>query len=881
MRKKAISFLLCTCMALTAFTPRANVIASDGSDATPSSPRKTAQGITLNKTASRNADGTYKISMEAYTTGKVNPVPNDIVLVIDESGSMSDRDFSKTIVERCKASDNNSNLYRIGDMLFVVENSARYPVKIEKKYNVGKVRYEYTYSYTDSNNVPHTAESYRPNGTPPSWNFYHIYEDYISRTQAVQEAVAQFCATVTQDAVENSVNHRIAMVGFSTDYLCEMITGPGAGKKYENMKPEYYQNALRDVTQPGTQSELTNAIRTLKGDGATRTDIGMDMAKNIFANDALGGSSNRNRVVVVLSDGVPERAVDIGFNKNLANDALAYSHDIKSGSNAKVFDVSIFSEADINGTDKANSFMNYLSSNYPDAINMDNAGTKTSGDYYLIARDQTGLNGLFGQIATMVTKPDISLGQNTVVKDTISENFKLPNGATAADINVYTQNFNGNGIWDSNKTKASGVTPTISGKQTGVSGFDFDANCITQVAKPDGTFGKKLIIEFNVELDGTSFGGNGIPTDTTQSGVYAGNNLIANFPVTTVDAPVNYRFDTSNQLIYASNNADLGLLLKDATGFAPNGKNNAFVDISFLLKQGSTEIGTFKINAGADKGLWAKGSDNLNPLLTKTSEYSIECTVTPKTAGVEQAKNYEKKIVKVVVLKPYISTKDKKANYNDEINLDSNVSAEWKTTEITDGLVPLGSTPKLSYEFEDSDGAVATPKAYKVLKDSRVRIKGVTANGTDLMSITTFNPATKDFTIGINKFNLVINKTVEGTKKIDQVFIIAVKDSQGNVFNVTILPSDFKDGRTATKKMNGLYCGMDYKISEDKNWSWRYAPEILQPTINVTEDGKIETVNIKNSRINDKWLCGEAVSSNAFIEKYNPIANLFNNDVEG
>ncbi|MEG1551214.1 MAG: hypothetical protein RR355_02985, partial [Oscillospiraceae bacterium] len=79
MRKKAISFLLCTCMALTAFTPRANVIASDGSDATPSSPRKTAQGITLNKTASRNADGTYKISMEAYTTGKVNPVPNDIV----------------------------------------------------------------------------------------------------------------------------------------------------------------------------------------------------------------------------------------------------------------------------------------------------------------------------------------------------------------------------------------------------------------------------------------------------------------------------------------------------------------------------------------------------------------------------------------------------------------------------------------------------------------------------------------------------------------------------------------------------------------------------------------------------------------------------------
>ena len=53
-------------------------------------------GMHLSKTARLEDDGTYTINLEAYATGKTTTtitkeaVPLDIVLVLDQSGSMSD-----------------------------------------------------------------------------------------------------------------------------------------------------------------------------------------------------------------------------------------------------------------------------------------------------------------------------------------------------------------------------------------------------------------------------------------------------------------------------------------------------------------------------------------------------------------------------------------------------------------------------------------------------------------------------------------------------------------------------------------------------------------------------------------------------------------------
>lgn len=57
----------------------------------------TANNVTLSKTATRNTDGTYTIRLEAYalgsstTTETTEEVPTDIILVLDRSGSMSEK----------------------------------------------------------------------------------------------------------------------------------------------------------------------------------------------------------------------------------------------------------------------------------------------------------------------------------------------------------------------------------------------------------------------------------------------------------------------------------------------------------------------------------------------------------------------------------------------------------------------------------------------------------------------------------------------------------------------------------------------------------------------------------------------------------------------
>ena len=54
----------------------------------------TVQGLHVNKYASVNEDGTYRITLESYTTGRVSVTqtqrPVDIVLVLDTSNSMNE-----------------------------------------------------------------------------------------------------------------------------------------------------------------------------------------------------------------------------------------------------------------------------------------------------------------------------------------------------------------------------------------------------------------------------------------------------------------------------------------------------------------------------------------------------------------------------------------------------------------------------------------------------------------------------------------------------------------------------------------------------------------------------------------------------------------------
>lgn len=110
--KKSIALLLCLLLTLTLFVPSSTAFAVEGDSGMDT-------GMRVSKTATANTDGTYTITLEAYATGSkvitevTEDVPTDIVLVLDQSGSMATDDFPSvgTTTYTAYTDTRNSNLY--------------------------------------------------------------------------------------------------------------------------------------------------------------------------------------------------------------------------------------------------------------------------------------------------------------------------------------------------------------------------------------------------------------------------------------------------------------------------------------------------------------------------------------------------------------------------------------------------------------------------------------------------------------------------------------------------------------------------------------------------------------------------------------------------
>ena len=85
-KTKILSLLLCLSLFCALIVPGTRAYADNESDS----------GMKISKTATANADGSYTIMLEAFATGSTviteqkTDIPTDIVLVIDQSGSMND-----------------------------------------------------------------------------------------------------------------------------------------------------------------------------------------------------------------------------------------------------------------------------------------------------------------------------------------------------------------------------------------------------------------------------------------------------------------------------------------------------------------------------------------------------------------------------------------------------------------------------------------------------------------------------------------------------------------------------------------------------------------------------------------------------------------------
>ena len=135
----------------------------------------------------------------------------------------------------------------------------------------------------------------------------------------LKESVTNFIATIRLDNANlpDGQKHRIAIVGFGSKSgygnNTEILTligknssydGGTVGKKYNDLQNKDYTSALVN----SDEAIVDHAISALDANGATRTDLGMEMAQNILAQDT---DATRNKVVVMFTDGVPRLSLTL------------------------------------------------------------------------------------------------------------------------------------------------------------------------------------------------------------------------------------------------------------------------------------------------------------------------------------------------------------------------------------------------------------------------------------------------------------------------------------------------------------------------------------------------------------------------------------------
>ena len=183
--------------------------------------------------------------------------------------------------------------------------------------------------------------------------------------------------------------------------------------------------------------------------------------------------------------------------------------------------------------------------------------------------------------------------------------------------------------------------------------------------------------------------------------------------------------------------------------------------------------------------------------------------------------------------------------------------------KVTTGVVK-GSTPTAADGFKFvgwyKDEACTRPVNAAWVADSSKLTPGKTKNyGTDEAPVMGYEAATYYAKFEYDVADLTITKS--GAEDIDenQSFIFTVKiwaHYGTEEFVLTRFKVAIQGKNSVTIK--GIPAGVHYTITEDSNWSWRYnareATGVLKPGSN--------SVTITNSRINNKWLGGDAYCQN-------------------
>lgn len=630
--------------AQTAGPARVRAIAADN----------TGSGVQLSKTVTpdENSDA-YTVRLEAYATGAqttvVSTKPCDIVLVLDVSGSMDDYLKETVYTQLNNYSNFNSNNYDKKDNRFVQLDDGTYAKVTITETESGNGRGKtYTYTYTDENGTVHTETSSGRDNKFTAWTLYYAeqIDSSVKKLDALKSAVNTFIDQVA-DKETDTVKHNISIVKFSGKK-----TNTVGNDTYKSGGYTYnYSQIVKELTDAKTgQQALKDAVSALHAAGATRSDNGMEHAKDILSKV----TRDSTKVVVMFTDGSPTERSD--FSEDVANGAISAAKSLKD-SGATVYTVGCLDGADgtpvtnINSVSDVNKYMHLVSSNYKNAESMSSPGTSTypagGKSYYLSAGNSTELNNVFENISSQIGGSDTELTSSSVLKDAVTPYFEIP-GGTNAQITLKTADCTGtaNGkLTFGTETAAPGdVQATVSDNSVSVTGFDYSANWCGPHMDAGGNAvyrGQKLIVEFKIQPTSAFLGGNGVQTNVgTDDGIYAsseaGKEPVEKFAPQSVDVPVKAVVpQVTDTAIYLGETANLAdRVTTDVSQL--DGENNKYVNVTYTVKdENGATVGTYTVPAGSSSGIWAWSDPASDGTVSpkQTTTYTVTCTVSPTQSG--------------------------------------------------------------------------------------------------------------------------------------------------------------------------------------------------------------------------------------------------------
>lgn len=465
--KKSVAFVAAAAMALTM------VVAPVGAGAGTSYAAEgttSDSGLNLDKSVELQNDGTYKITLKSYGTGQYSTIkdpigtPLDIVLVLDQSGSMDEEVNGVKKIDSLKAAVTN----------FVTSISNNAKGFKEAKHRIAIVGYASRY---DSNS------EWANTGLFINGSLYNYQRpgssEKTSRLTDKNYQDALVNVNNSDGSINNSITTAIKNIGANgatyTNYGLEM-----ANKVFSNNPIESGSNRKRIVVvftdgQPGQSSyeevvagsAVNEAYKTKNTYGATVYSVGFYDS----ADDKVTNFMN------YISSNYPGAQAEIKENKKwypIVGWVTNYTAEFKPGTKSP--------------------------------------NTK----YYMQATDQTELSKIFNNIYKDIEKPNalVKLDANAVTRDIITDKLNISDNTS---VTAYTEDYKGSDSWQKSANQVD-LTSTINKdtKTVNVTGFDYAANFVDKTKAK----GQRLVVEIT-GLTAAQAGEGMITNVTDKSGVYA------------------------------------------------------------------------------------------------------------------------------------------------------------------------------------------------------------------------------------------------------------------------------------------------------------------------------------------------------------------------